>query len=106
LSGTPVANFSLATNEKFKDGNDERQERTEWHSIVASSSRQRNRSHFSRLLESRMQEQCLLVVVYLCERAPCRKARDRFKRPPPQAVIGERCKATPWKVSWLPFRKD
>jgi single-strand DNA-binding protein len=34
-SGTPVANFSLATNERFKDRNDEWQERTEWHSIVA-----------------------------------------------------------------------
>jgi len=35
-SGTPVANFSLATNERFKDRNDEWQERTEWHNIVAS----------------------------------------------------------------------
>ena len=34
-SGTPFANFSLATNERFKDRNDEWQERTEWHSIVA-----------------------------------------------------------------------
>ena len=34
-SGTPVANFSLATNERFKDRNDEWQEKTEWHSIVA-----------------------------------------------------------------------
>jgi single-strand DNA-binding protein len=34
-SGTPVANFSLATNERFKVCNDEWQERTEWHSIVA-----------------------------------------------------------------------
>jgi single-strand DNA-binding protein len=34
-SGTPAANFSLATNERFKDLNDEWQERTEWHSIVA-----------------------------------------------------------------------
>jgi single-strand DNA-binding protein len=33
-SGTPVANFSLATNERFKDRN-EWQERTEWHNIVA-----------------------------------------------------------------------
>src|SRR5438045_9739057 len=33
--GTPVANFSLATNEKFKDRNDEWQRRTEWHNIVA-----------------------------------------------------------------------
>ncbi len=28
-SGTPVANFSLATNERFKDCNDEWQERAE-----------------------------------------------------------------------------
>jgi primosomal replication protein N len=34
-SGTPVANFSLATNEGFKDRNDEWQDRTEWHNIVA-----------------------------------------------------------------------
>ncbi len=34
-SGTPVANFSLATNEKFKDRNGEWQDRTEWHSVVA-----------------------------------------------------------------------
>ena len=34
-SGIPVARFSLATNEKFKDRNDEWQERVEWHSVVA-----------------------------------------------------------------------
>ncbi len=34
-SGTAVAKFSLATNEKFKDKAGEWQERTEWHSIVA-----------------------------------------------------------------------
>jgi single-strand DNA-binding protein len=34
-SGTPVATFSIATNERFKDRNDEWQERTEWHNIVA-----------------------------------------------------------------------
>src|SRR5579859_3369906 len=34
-AGTPIAKFSLATNERFKDRNDEWQERTEWHSIVA-----------------------------------------------------------------------
>jgi single-strand DNA-binding protein len=33
--GTPVANFSFATNERFKDRNDEWQERTEWHNSVA-----------------------------------------------------------------------
>jgi single-strand DNA-binding protein len=34
-SGKPVAKFSLATNEKYKDRSDEWQERTEWHNIVA-----------------------------------------------------------------------
>ena len=34
-SGTPVAKFSLATNEPFKDKNGEWQERTEWHNIIA-----------------------------------------------------------------------
>ncbi|HKR85193.1 MAG TPA: single-stranded DNA-binding protein [Terriglobales bacterium] len=34
-SGTPVAKFSIATNERFKDRSDEWQERTEWHKIIA-----------------------------------------------------------------------
>src|SRR2546423_15618323 len=34
-SGTAVAKFSLATNERFKDKSGEWQDRTEWHSIVA-----------------------------------------------------------------------
>jgi len=33
-SGNAVTNFSLATNESWKDKNDEVQERTEWHRIV------------------------------------------------------------------------
>ena len=33
--GTSVANFSLATSENFTDRNGTRQERTEWHNIVA-----------------------------------------------------------------------
>lgn len=33
--GTPVAKFSLATNERFKDAKGEWQDRTEWHNIVA-----------------------------------------------------------------------
>ena len=32
---TPVANFSIATNENWTDKNGEKQERTEWHNIVA-----------------------------------------------------------------------
>ena len=32
--GSPVANFSLATNEVWTDKNGTRQERTEWHNIV------------------------------------------------------------------------
>jgi single-strand DNA-binding protein len=34
-SGVPVARLSLATSERFKDKNDQWQDRTEWHSIVA-----------------------------------------------------------------------
>ena len=34
-SGVPVAKISLATNERFKDNNDQWQDRTEWHSVVA-----------------------------------------------------------------------
>jgi len=33
--GQPVATFSLATTEKFSDKGGQRQERTEWHNIVA-----------------------------------------------------------------------
>jgi len=33
--GTAVANFSVATTERWKDRNGEKQERTEWHSVVA-----------------------------------------------------------------------
>ena len=33
--GTAVAKFTLATNEVWKDQNGEKQERTEWHNIVA-----------------------------------------------------------------------
>jgi len=33
-SGQAVANFSLATDESYKDKNGERQKRTEWHKIV------------------------------------------------------------------------
>jgi single-strand DNA-binding protein len=34
-SGTAVANFTLATSERFKDRDGNPQERTEWHNIVA-----------------------------------------------------------------------
>lgn len=33
-SGQTMANFSLATKERFKNKNGEREERTEWHSII------------------------------------------------------------------------
>jgi single-strand DNA-binding protein len=33
-SGQPVADFTLATNRKWKDKNGQRQEQTEWHTIV------------------------------------------------------------------------
>jgi len=34
-SGTSVAKFSLATDERFTDKSGEKQERTEWHNVVA-----------------------------------------------------------------------
>ena len=34
LSGTPVANFPLATSETYTDNNGKKQEKTEWHRIV------------------------------------------------------------------------
>ena len=34
-SGTPVAKFSLATNDRFKDKEGQWQDRTEWHNITA-----------------------------------------------------------------------
>jgi single-strand DNA-binding protein len=34
-SGTPVANFSLATTERYKDKRGEWQDKTEWHNLVA-----------------------------------------------------------------------
>ena len=34
-SGTAVANFSVATSERFKDKGGEWQDRTEWHTLVA-----------------------------------------------------------------------
>src|SRR6266540_1938044 len=34
-SGTPVCKFTMATDERFTDRNGEKQERTEWHNIVA-----------------------------------------------------------------------
>ena len=34
-SGIPIAKFSLATNERFKDRSGEWQDRTEWHNVVA-----------------------------------------------------------------------
>jgi single-strand DNA-binding protein len=33
-SGTAVAKFTLATNERFKDKNEQWQERTEWHNVT------------------------------------------------------------------------
>lgn len=34
-SGMPVAKFSIATNERYKDKSGEWQDRTEWHNLVA-----------------------------------------------------------------------
>ncbi len=33
--GTKIAEFSLATNTNWKDANGERQEKTQWHSLIA-----------------------------------------------------------------------
>jgi single-strand DNA-binding protein len=33
--GQPVANFTLATSERWNDKNGQRQEKTEWHNIIA-----------------------------------------------------------------------
>jgi len=33
-SGAKVANFSMATNETYKDSSGERQKKTEWHNVV------------------------------------------------------------------------
>ncbi len=34
-TGAPIARFTLATNERFKNRTGEQQERTEWHNVVA-----------------------------------------------------------------------
>ena|SRR5205814_5943383 len=34
-SGIPLAKFSIATNEKYKDRSGDWQERTEWHNVIA-----------------------------------------------------------------------
>jgi len=34
-SGVPIANFSIATSDRFKDKSGEWQDRTEWHSLIA-----------------------------------------------------------------------
>ena len=34
-NGTPVCSFSVATTERWKDGQGNKQEKTEWHKIVA-----------------------------------------------------------------------
>jgi single-strand DNA-binding protein len=41
-SGAAVANFSMATTEKWKDARGETKERTEWHNIVSFNERQVN----------------------------------------------------------------
>jgi single-strand DNA-binding protein len=35
VNGTAICNFSVATSKSFKDDSGEKQERTEWHDIVA-----------------------------------------------------------------------
>jgi single stranded DNA-binding protein len=50
-SGTPIAKFSLATNERFEDRSGEWQERVEWHTIVASAATRGNcgRVYYNRI---------------------------------------------------------
>ena len=35
VNGTPICNFSMATSDEWKDDAGEKQERTEWHRVVA-----------------------------------------------------------------------
>jgi len=45
-AGQAVCNFSLATDESFKDRNGERQKRTEWHRMLYGPNRQRSAQQY------------------------------------------------------------
>src|SRR5256886_8878594 len=71
-SGQAVANFSLATDESYKDRNGERQKRTEWHKIVVWGKQaeiaQQYRIHRSEEHTSELQSQSNLVCRLLLEK--------------------------------------
>jgi single-strand DNA-binding protein len=66
-SGTAVCRFSLATNESFKDKAGERQERTEWHSVVC----------FGKLAEVCGQYLCKAKLCYIEGSIRSRKWQDQ-----------------------------
>ncbi|MGH9396822.1 MAG: single-stranded DNA-binding protein [Terriglobia bacterium] len=66
-SGIPVCRFSLATNETFKNKAGERQEHTEWHSVVC----------FGKLAEVCGQYLCKAKLCYIEGSIRCRKWQDQ-----------------------------
>jgi single-strand DNA-binding protein len=85
--GTPVCNFTVATNEVYRDKGGERQERTEWHRIVA---------------WSKLAEQCSQLLkkgslVYLEGRLQTREWNDRSgnKRNTTEVVVNRMRTLTP-----------
>ncbi len=65
--GNPIANFSVATSEKFTDKSGQRQERTEWHNIVL----------FARLAEVAQQFLKKGMLVYVEGRIQTRSWDDK-----------------------------
>jgi single-strand DNA-binding protein len=80
-SGSAVANFSLATDEFWKDQNGERQRRTEWHNIVV----------WSKLAETCSQYLTKGKLVYIEGRLQTREwdDRDGNKRKTTEIVASE-----------------
>jgi single-strand DNA-binding protein len=66
-SGTAVCRFSLATNESFKNKAGERQERTEWHSVIC----------FGKLAEVCGQYLCKAKLCYIEGSIRSRKWQDQ-----------------------------
>src|SRR5580700_6901537 len=99
-SGTAVANFSLATNERFKDRNGEWQDRTEWHSIVA----------WQRLAEIVGEHVRKGTKVYVEGKLQTTSWQDRQPRPtPPHPHAVRACPAalgTTFLVGILSYRND
>ena len=86
-SGTPVANFSIATNERWNNQKGEQQERTEWHKIVV----------WSRLAEICKQYLTKGQLVYIEGRIQTREwdDRDGNKRRPTEIVASAMRMLTP-----------